>query len=150
MSTPHSLHFPLAAAALCAAAFSPVAAQQAAAPDYIRPVVELAAVTPGAPILRTVAVYRFPSPRDAGMPAQVTLADSSGQLVAAYRLAGARSVSPMMVEVLNNDLVLQGETPSGVLTLVLYRQAAPEATGAFAGHWLLGDRQGELRGDTTH
>ena len=150
MYTMHLLRSPLAAVALCAAAISPAVAQQAADPDYSRPIIELAAVTSDAPILRTVAIYRFPSPREAGMPAQVTLADSSGQLVAIYRLATARGAGPMMVEVLNSDLVLQGETPSGVLTLVLYRQAAPEVTGAFAGHWSLGDRQGELRGSTTH
>ena len=51
----------------------------------------------------------------------------------------------MMVEVLGNDLVLQGNTPSGVLTLVLYGQS-DGATAPLTGRWMLGTEQGELRG----
>jgi hypothetical protein len=83
------------------------------------------------------------------MPAQVTVADSAGALVAAFRLSGNRGAGPMTVDVLSNDLVLTGQTPSGMLTLVLYRQNDPEAAGAFVGSWSLGVHQGELRGQTT-
>jgi hypothetical protein len=50
----------------------------------------------------------------------------------------------MMVEVLNSDLVLQGETPSGPITLVLHQKDV-EPVGAVIGRWLLGDMQGKLR-----
>jgi hypothetical protein len=141
-----SLATPLTIAALCAAAIKPAAAQRAIAPDYIRPVVEGASITADAPLMRTVAVYRFTSPRQLGIPAEVTLSDSTGQLVATFRLPGAHSASPMLVEVLDTDLVLQGETPVGVLTLVLFQQATAEVASGFIGRWTIAGRTGELRG----
>jgi hypothetical protein len=146
MRTKLSLLSPLATAALCAAAVSPAAAQRATAPASVRPIVRPAAATAAAPLPRTVAVYRFGAPREAGMPTQVTVADSVGQLVATFRLSGAGAARPMRVDVLNTDLVLQGDTPSGVLTLVLYRQNESEPAGTFAGRWSLGEQQGTLRG----
>jgi hypothetical protein len=141
-----SLLSSLAITTLCAAAMSPAGAQRATAPDYVRPVVERADVTADAPFLRTLAVYKFTSPRETGMPAEVTLADSTGQLVASFRLPGARNASPMMVDVLDTDLVLQGETPAGLLTLVLYRQATADVAGSFIGRYTLAGLRGELRG----
>jgi hypothetical protein len=148
MRTMLSLLSPLTTAAFCAAAALPAAAQRATAPDYVRPVVQNAAGIVHAALPRTVAVFRFAASQNTDMPAQVTVADSAGELVATYRLAGARGAGPMTVDVLNTDLVLQGETPSGALTLVLYRQNDPEvaAARAIVGRWSLGDHQGELRG----
>jgi hypothetical protein len=52
----------------------------------------------------------------------------------------------MVIDVLGTDITLHGATPAGVLTLVLYGQNDPDASGAFIGRWTLGDRQGGLRG----
>jgi hypothetical protein len=141
-----SLVSSFAIAALCAGAVSPAAAQRATASRYLRPVVERIGITTGAPIVRTVAVYKFTSPREMGLPSEVTLSDSTGQLVATFRLPGARTADPMMVEILDNDLVLQGQTPVGVLTLVLYRQAIADKAGDFIGRYTLAGWHGELRG----
>jgi hypothetical protein len=141
-----SILSPLAATALCVAAVRPAAAQQAAAVDYVRPSVRGAAAIPDTVQLRTLAVYRFGASQVAGMPAQVTLADSAGELVASFRRHGAREAAPMVVDVVGTDITLHGATPSGVLTLVLLGQNDPDASGALVGLWMLGTRQGELRG----
>jgi hypothetical protein len=140
-----SLLSPVAATALCIAAVRPAAAQQAA-PDHVRPALRHAVAMPDTVQRRTLAVYRFGASQVAGMPSQVTLADSAGELVAAFRRAGAREAIPMVVDVLGTDITLHGATPSGVLTLVLYGQNDPDASGALTGRWALGTRQGELRG----
>jgi hypothetical protein len=147
MRAPHSPTSLLAAAVLCAAAAHPVAAQQAAAPVAPRPVVERAEAA-DAPVLRTLATYRFAGWRDGDMPAEVTVADSAGALVASFRPTRARAASPMMVSLIDTDIVLQGETTAGVLTLRLYRQNDPATAGTLEGQWWLGERHGELRGAT--
>ena len=134
------------AAALCAAAVTPAAAQQIVAANYIPPVVVPAA---DAVLLRTVAIYRFNASRVAGIPSQVTVADSAGTLVASFRLPGASETRAMMVEVLGEDLVLQGNTPSGLLTLVLYGRS-DGAIAPLTGRWVLGNREGELSGRAAH
>lgn len=120
----------LAAAALAAALFAPAARAAAQA----------------APALTPVAVFRFSAPRGADLPAEVTVADSAGTLVGRYRLAGARAVRPLAVEVLGDDLILQDETPAGLLTLRLAGQNDPAAApaGAALGEWFLGARHGVL------
>ena len=136
---------PLAAVALCAAAARPAAAQRAV-PDDARPLA-VAAGAPTAGAVRPVATYRFAaSRRHAGMPDQVTVADSAGVIVASLRLPGAREARPMLVDLFGSDIVLQGQTPEGVLTLRLYGQSDPSDAGSFAGRWWLGDREGTLRG----
>jgi hypothetical protein len=132
----------LAAAVLFAATGRPAAAQQIAVAALARPVVTVDAAP------RTVAEYRFAAPRRTGLPAQMTVADSAGVLVASFRLAGERAWRPMTIAVFNTGLVLQGETPSGVLTLELYVQNEPMA-GDFVGRWHLGEESGKLRGRTT-
>jgi hypothetical protein len=136
-----SLVLPLAAAAL-SATVHPAAAQSVTS-DQARPAVQYAAPA-AAP--RALVSYRFVAPRVAGLPAQVTVADSAGSIVASYRLSGDRAARPMVVTAFETDLVLQGDTPAGVLTLHLYRANDPEATRAVDGHWWLGSRQGTLRG----
>jgi hypothetical protein len=141
-----SSHSLLAAAALCAAAAHPAAAQHAAAPAPPRPSVPPAAadVAP-----RTVAIYRLGGwHRSAGLPAEVRVADSAGVLVATSRPRHGRAEEPMMVTLIDTDLVLQGWSPSGVFTLRLYRQNEPVTAAELEGRWWLEGRQGELRGTT--
>ena len=127
---------PLAAAAVLCAAAAPSAAAQHAAQHAAAP--------------RVVAVYRFAPAAVRDLPARVTLADSAGQLVASFHLQGARTARPATLAVIGDDLVLQGETPSGVLTLQLRGQSAPQSAEAsrapVTGSWTLGTSRGELRG----
>jgi hypothetical protein len=76
----------------------------------------------------------------------VTVADSAGALVANTRLRGETAVRPLTVSVIESDLVLQGETPEGVLTLVLDRQATGTEPKVTSGRWALGSAEGTLRG----
>lgn len=118
-------------------------AQRAVASNVVRPVV---LETPDiASVLRTVAIYQFEASRTPGMPNQVTLADSLGKLFATFTLPGNRTEQPMMVDVTESDIVLQGQTPAGIVTLVLFQQSDAGLT-PLRGKWYLGDRQGELFG----
>ncbi len=130
-------------AVLCAAAH-PASAQNTAATDAGRPLVRAAAFVIDAAAVRTLAIYQFVAPHDAGMPTEVTVADSSGALVAALRLPFASTTRPMTIERSGTDVVLHGDTPSGALTLVLY-QNEPAPLGTVIGRWVLGDREGKLR-----
>ena len=133
---------PLLAAALLAA--SPAAAQRAASSRAIAPDV----ATAGA--VRTVATWQLLSPtRTSRLPERITVADSSGGLVAHYRLPGDRTAYPMLVVVMGADLVLQGDTPAGLLTLELIdangsRDASTRATAA-QGRWHVDAQHGTLR-----
>jgi hypothetical protein len=131
----------IAFAALAAAALSaaPAAAQRPAANDVVR------ADAPAAAASRVVASYRM-NARGTGLPAQVTVVDSMGQLVASFRAAGSRQEQPMTVMIIGTDLVLQGQTADGVLTLVLGRQNDTDPTAGVTGRWSIADRQGALRG----
>ena len=126
----------LAAAALSAA---PAAAQRPAAGDVVR------ADAPAAAASRVVASYRL-NARGAGLPAQVTVADSLGRLVASFRAAGSRREQPMTVTVMGTDLVLQGQTTEGVVTLVLGRQNDADSAARVTGSWSVAERRGALRG----
>ena len=134
----------LTAAALSAAIALPAAAQNVA-PDYVRSVVAVAA---DAPVIRTVAIYRFTASRLLRLPVTITVADSSGQLIANYRLPNAPHAEPMQVDVMGNDIILQGETKSGLLTLVLSRQNDGDSPSTFIGWWSVGEEHGDLRGRT--
>lgn len=133
----------LAATVATSAAALPAAAQQPS-----RTPVRLAAArstaSSGAEV-RTVAIYRLLTHHAAGMPSEVVVSDSAGRLVAAYQLGSESRRYPMMVDVSTAGLVLQGETPTGMLTLFLYDPStAPQ--GRADGHWWLGEQDGELRG----
>ena len=52
----------------------------------------------------------------------------------------------MTVAILESDLVLQGETPDGVLTMVLDRQNEGGSMRVASGRWMLGTAEGTLRG----
>jgi len=138
MRTILSFVSPLAAAAVLAVSV-PAAAQQAVVSEHVRPVVK------NDTTVRTVAVYKFSAARQAGMPAEVTVADSAGVLKASFRLPGSDTVRPMIVDVLDAGIVLQGQTPTGVLTLVLYQKEATTGTSV-VGMWTLGTQDGELLG----
>jgi hypothetical protein len=143
-----SILSPLAASALCVAALQPAAAQQVAATDNIRPAVSRVHAAPDTVPVRTLAVYRFSASSVQGLPSQVTVADSAGELVATFLRPGTRTAIPMLVDVLDTDITLHGATPAGVLTLVLYGQNDSDASGTMVGRWTLGERAGELRGRT--
>jgi hypothetical protein len=122
-----------AAAAVLAFASAPLAAQQSNA------------IPTGA--ARVVASYDFwNAPRDAAFPRSVTVADSAGTIVAHIDLAGDSKSIPMTVTVIERNLVLQGQTADGVLTLVLDRQNEGGVTKLTSGTWTLGKAQGTLRG----
>jgi hypothetical protein len=93
---------------------------------------------------RALVTYRFVGPRDDSLPATVTVADSAGALVARYWLPGDGRARALAVEVLDTDLVLQGEAPAGLLTLVLVGQNGVATPGAVTGRWALGARAGAL------
>ncbi len=130
-----------AATTLGAASFSPAAAQAgnyAAAPR----------ATYADPIVRTLATYRFATAHVSGMPFEVTIADSAGTLVGTYRAHGSAAPQPMIVTSTGADLVLQGTTPHGVLTLRLDNQNGG-SDSAITGHWWLGNQEGDLTGRVT-
>lgn len=147
MRTLHSLVSPFATAALYAVtAVSPAIAQTAVAAEHVRPVVSTARKSDEA-ITRTVAIYTFSAARQSGMPSRVTVTDSAGVLQASFRLPGSDETHPMIVDVVDTGLVLQGETPSGALTLVLFPKDSETST-SLVGNWTLGTQQGELLGRT--
>ena len=130
---------PVLAAAVTLA--TPAAAQRAAARQTIVPEV--------APVVRVrpVATYDLVETGDRRLPTRITVADSAGTLVASYRLPGDRTAYPMLVVVMGSDLVLQGETDAGVLTLELYgANGAGVEQGGVRGRWHLDGREGELGG----
>jgi hypothetical protein len=137
-----SLSATLLAATRPAAAQPAHAARAASSTQLAEGAVERAAES--AP--RTLATYRFTGARDAAMPTQVTIADSAGVIVASFRLPGDRAARPMAVDLTEADLVLQGETPAGVLTLRFYQRGDAAAAGLVAGRWWLGAQDGTLRG----
>ncbi len=120
----------LAAAALTIAA-SPLAAQATS-------------VLPTGPS-RVVAAYDFWNGPSAAFARSVTIADSAGTIIAKVELANERRSVPMTVTVIESNLVLQGDTPDGVLTLVLDRQNEGGKTTLDSGTWTLGRASGQLR-----
>ncbi|MDQ2667195.1 MAG: hypothetical protein M3Z05_14440 [Gemmatimonadota bacterium] len=143
MRTSLSLRSSLTLAAFCAAAGSPVAAQQAAVAANVRAAVSIASSSVDAALPRTVAIYTFGASRSAGLPALVTVVDSAGTWLASFRMPGAASVHAMAVDARDGDLYLQGDTSAGLLTLVLY-PVDTDATGVVIGRWSVGTAEGEL------
>lgn len=130
-------HIALAAAFVLAAAPAAAAAQDLST-GAVRP-------APALVVSRPIATYRFNGGRAEGLPAEVAVVDRGGELTATYRLPGQGSVQPMMVTILDRDIILQAETDRGVLTLQLFRQNDPDASEPVTGRWTLGSRSGELR-----
>ena len=136
-----SLISPLAAAVLAIAAIETASAQATIASANVRLVARSADIV--APPQRTIAIYQFDGSQE-GIPAQVTVADSAGKLVASYRLRSGWAERPMKVDVADSDIMLQAQTPRGTLTIVFYQQNDPDAAAPLIGLWSLGTRQGEL------
>jgi hypothetical protein len=108
----------------------PLAAQQAAAPAQTQ---------------RIVATYDFKlGQRDAAFPRSVTLSDSAGTLVAHALNATTQRAVPLAVTIMQSDLILQGETTDGMLTMILNRANEGGSTYPAGGIWTLGDRHGTL------
>ena len=141
MRTSLSLRSSLTLAAFCAAVGSPVAAQSAVAGN-VRATINASATT-DVTTPRTIAIYNFGVSRNAGMPTQVTVADSAGTYLATFRLPGSSAIHEMAVDAHLGDLYLQGVTPSGVLTLVLF-PSDTNAAGEVLGRWSVGSNEGEL------
>ena len=139
-----SLVSPIAATVLAIAAIETASAQSAVTSANVRFAARSADIVE-APRQRTLAIYQFDGSHD-GIPAQVTVADSAGKVVASYRLRGGWAERPMTVEVADSDILLQAQTPRGTLTMVFYQQNDPDAAVPLVGLWSLGTRQGELRG----
>lgn len=98
------------------------------------------------PLARVVASYDLRNgPRDLDFPRSVTVADSAGTILARVNVASSARSIPMTVTVIESDLVLQGLTSAGVLTLVLDRQNEGGETRLATGSWTLGRTQGLLR-----
>lgn len=98
-------------------------------------------------VSRVVATYDFGAKHRAiAFPSIVTVSDSAGTLVASASIPGSRNEIPMVVTVLDSDLVLQGETSDGVLTMVLDRQNEGGKASLTTGRWALGKAEGQLRG----
>ncbi len=98
---------------------------------------------------RMVASYEFRnSPTDASFPRSVTVTDSAGTILARVDMGASASSIPMTVTVIESNLVLQGQTNDGVLTLVLDRQNEGGETKLTSGTWTLGRNSGQLRGKT--
>ena len=96
---------------------------------------------------RVVATYNFRNaPANLAFPRAVTITDSAGAILARVDLAGAVRSIPMLVTVIENTLVLQGDTPDGVLTLVLDKQNEGGTTRLTRGTWTLGKAEGTLVG----
>ena len=95
---------------------------------------------------RIVATYRFDMAHRGVFPSIVTVADSAGMLIASAKLPGERVAREMTVTILDADVVLQGETPHGVLTLVLNRQNEGGQTPLTTGRWSLGTAEVKLKG----
>jgi hypothetical protein len=131
MSSRFALSALVSAAALVAGANNLNAQQTAAAANVVP---------------RLVASYAFQNaPRDVSFPRSVTVADSAGTLLASVALTRDNRVVPMTVNVIENNLVLQGATPEGILTLVLDRINEGGATTLTSGSWTLGRSSGALR-----
>ena len=142
MRNKHSLLQPLAAAALCAIALSPVAAQTTVASTYAR---NARVATPvDVPVARPVAIYTFEAPRNSGMPIQITVADSAGQYTASYKLRGSNVDHAMTFEMRDADIVLSAETAAGTLTLTIRQKDEFETPSDVIGRWALGRQSGEL------
>lgn len=92
---------------------------------------------------RTVAIYRFRPTQAWGIPAEVTLADSAGRLLAYVRMRPGAPRIQLDADLSVAGLTLQGETPAGLLTICLYD---PElgAGGSTEGHWWVAGRDGDL------
>ncbi|MDZ7632047.1 MAG: hypothetical protein U5K74_12060 [Gemmatimonadaceae bacterium] len=136
----------LASAAALGLGADPAAAQQTGTLTLAARTASTVAPVAGNPV-RIVASYDVRSePTATAFPRIITVADSAGAILASVEMAGESRSIPMTVTVIETNLVLQGETREGLLTLVLENQNEGGATRLTTGTWTLGRNSGLLRG----
>jgi len=95
--------------------------------------------------VRPVATYLVVSPsKHSALPARVTVADSSGTLVATYTLPGETTAHPMVVAVDGTDILLGADTRLGAFQITLYNENERGHAGHVSGRWTLGTESGVL------
>ena len=140
-----ALSVTITVAALCLEA-RPIAAQQMRLASRTTRAAEPTLTDAPANVERLLATYNFGNrPRSISFPSLVTVADSAGTVVARASLVGERRDIPLTVTIMGSDLVLQGQTDDGVLTLVLENQNDAGAKDLNSGRWILGSSRGTLR-----
>ena len=105
-----------------------------------------AQTAPASDVVRSIVTYRFVGWRGTSLPTEVSVADSAGIIVASYKTARSDAARPMHVTLQGSDVVLQGMTTAGPLTLELYGQNDLTSVSPLTGHWTLGRFEGDLRG----
>lgn len=135
-----SLYSPLAVVALALAAH-PAAAQQLAVAS-IR--TSASSVASDDPNVRPLAKYSFEGAYAAEMPIEVTVSDSLGTIIGSYRVRGSSATRALQAQVEGNDVFLQAETRAGTLTIAIYQLGERDKSSDVIGHWMLGERQGDL------
>jgi hypothetical protein len=138
----------LAAATSLTLAATTASAQQTGTLTLATRAVGTTAVAPSATSpVRIVASYDVRNaPANSAFPRTIIVADSAGAILASVDMAGEARSIPMTVTVIETNLVLQGETRDGLLTLVLEKQNEGGNTKLTAGTWTLGKNTGTLRG----
>lgn len=136
-----SLLSPLAVVALALAAH-PAAAQQLAVAS-IRTSAG-SSVASDDPNVRALAKYSFEGRYSPEMPIEVMVSDSLGTVIGSYRVRGSSTTRPLQAQVEGTDVFLQAPTRAGTLTIVIYQLGERERSSDVIGHWMLGDKQGEL------
>ncbi len=146
MRTLAALSVITAAAAALSVAARPIHAQQMNLASKSTVAVQPTLTATPVGVERVLARYNFSNrPRYISFPNLVTVADSAGSIVARASIAGERLEIPLTVTIMNTDLVLQGQTADGVLTLVLENQNDAGAKAGTSGRWILGATRGTLR-----
>ena len=131
-------------AALCLEA-RPIAAQQMRLASRTTVAAATLADAP-ANVEPLLATYNIGNrPRSISFPNLVTVADSAGTVVARASIVGEWRDIPLTVTIMGSDLVLQGQTDDGVLTLVLGNQNDAGGKDVNTGRWILGSSRGTLR-----
>ncbi len=124
----------------------PLGAQSARSVDAPSAVVQVATTRQTSAAPRVIARYAFDSQSASGvLPYLVTVADSAGTIIARASMRGYDRDLPLTVTILDSDLMLQGLTDNGVLTLVLDRQNEGNGSRVTSGRWTLGKDGGALR-----
>jgi len=96
---------------------------------------------------RVIATYHFRAAKsDDVFPTTVVVSDSAGVIVARGEMDGTRPAIPFSVTVIESNIVLQGQTDAGVLTLVLDGLNAGGEPRVTTGRWTVGQTEGWLRG----
>ena len=80
---------------------------------------------------------------EGAMPVEITVSESQGGLMAQFYKVGDNDAHLMTAAVKGTDLVLNGTTPHGALTIQIKHHGAK-----LSGIWQLGEDRGTLEGST--